>query len=588
MATANERGTSQIPKQPFNWPVWDSLEALGSQIPDDFSITQLSSAAKSAYRRFNEQDDAAALARTMRKFDAKLLSYHSSKLAALLRLLEQPTSTERQAIFQKFVLEEPEVDSLLNTVYRPLLEKENLTELSDFLGKNLFLRMQNRQILFKAELTELLQTEKLLVAQGPEMPGLLAILHMSQRNLALSTRIDEEINLDEQPGLQGFAEENRRRIAGQSLSDLYLQLFRLRMNLADTLGLPNFRDLAFLRQERYDDRLTEISTTITWIKNYFVPLAIALRRNRLDSDKISLSSHFYCWQNWLPNTETLPKIDAAPTDLGFLASFLNLVLKGFAPNFLTRLQEKSFVRLQAGGPKTWADCVLLPKADLPCIIGQIDLDSKSLPQLLEVLGLAYAYLCAYNDGSFVLMREPSFELRKIWSNGMLFLAADVLPQLFEEVDEGEHYRDLFLEQSIQRLCFQAMLFEFENEVADLRKADREAMERSWSRVIRRYYPDLAEDSAWLRMQRGAYMYLPQLWFNPFSSVAELQALLVGLSMWDSSRNDRLGTVTAYETLCTLGSSDSVPNLLAQARLLDPWSESCVKRLAYQLAYHLGY
>lgn len=589
--SAKERERQDKNRQPFNWPNWDDLAKLDSQNIDAFDLEDLSKAAKVAYRQLSEQDDAALLAKSIRQFDEKLLQYQSAKLAALLNWLEDADHPEKAARFHAFVLEEAELESLINTVYRPLLEKEQLTELAEFLGKNLFMRIQNRQILYKPELTELLQTEKLLMAQGPEQPGLFSAVQLSERRLAAREDAEAEDEADEAPvnvPLLGFAEENRKRQAGKSLHEIYLQLFTLRLKLADELRLPNFKDLALLRQERFEYSPTKLLHTVALIQRFFVPLAMTLRRDLHEEGELNRAEQFLCWQNWLPKSKTLPSIEAAKTDLDFVTAFLALVMKGIAPNFLTRLQEKSFVRLQLGGDKAWADCVLLPEADLPCLLGQINLTAAELPQLLEVLGLAYAYLCSYKDGSFAIMREPSGELKKIWSYGLLFLSVDLFPQLFEEEEDGRRYQALFLEHTIQRLCYQAMLFEFENEIADLARPDREAMERSWSRVIRRYFPDLAEDSAWLRMQRGAFMYLPQLWLSPFASVVELQALLVGLGLWDQSRADRSESLTAYETLCTLGSSDSVPHLLEQARLADPWSEDSVKRLAYQLAYHLGY
>ncbi len=588
MAKTHTPEHSKDPTQRYNWPIWETLPPLEAAPRQDFDFGALSNAAKIAYRQFSETDDAAGLSKAIRRFDRSLSKYQSNKVHALLKLLEAPDSAEANARYQDFILEEPEYETLVNTVYQPLLAKTNLAELADFFGKNLFLRMQNRQILFKTELTELLQMEKLLLAQGPELHGLAAYWQKAQRALASATPSFPDIQAEEEADLSGFAAENRRREAGKSQSELYLQLFAQRRQLAEALNLPNFRELALLRLEHLESRLPEIEKTVALIHNYFVPLAVALRRERSASDGMSSSSAFYAWQTYLPDIKKLPEIDATETDLSFVSAFLSRVLKGYAPHFLLRLQEKSYLRLQTGGKKAWADALLLPSAGLPCILGQASVNAAELPYLLEAAGLAYGYLCNYDDGSFVLMREPSPELRKIWAAGLLFLSADYLPQLFEEAEVGQKYRELFLEHTVQRLCFQAMLFEFENECCELQRVDRESFERSWSRVIRRYYPDLAEDSAWLRMQRGSYMYLPQLWNGPFTAVAELQAMLVGLEFWDRSREERQEAVNAYETLCTLGSSDSVPNLLEQARLADPWSEGSVKRLVYQLAYYLGY
>ena len=592
MRGSNQRSDDQNPsRQPFNWPNWEELEELDSQSIGKFDLEGLSKAAKIAYRQLSEQDDAASLAKSIRRFDENVLQYQSAKLAALLNWLEDADSSEKAAQYQTFVMEEAEFDSLINTAYRPLLEKEQLTELADFLGKNLFLRIQNRQILHKPELTELLQTEKLLMAHGPELPGLYSVMQLSERRLSARDDTAGKDEAEAEPlslPLLGFAEENRKRQAGKSLHEVYFQLFTLRLKLADALKLDSFRDLAMLRHERFDHSSTRVLETVALIQRFFVPLATTLRRDLHEEGEVNRAEQFLCWKSWLPPSKSLPSIEASKTDFGFVNAFLGLVLKGIAPNFLTRLQEKSLVRLQLGGDRSWVDCVLLPESDLPCLLGQIDLSAAELPQLLEVLGLAYAYLCTYKDGSFAIMREPSSELKKIWSHGLLFLSVDLLPQLFEEESEGQRYQALFLEHTIQRLCYQAMLFEFENETAEMARLDREAMERVWSRVIRRYFPDLAEDSAWLRMQRGAFMYLPQLWLKPFASIVELQAMLVGLGLWDQSRSNRTESTTAYETLCTLGSSDSVARLLEQARIDDPWSEASIKRLAYQLAYQLGY
>lgn len=570
--SGRERGEAL--ERRLHWPDWASLaRGRGAGEADDeapLDLDALRQMAKISYKRLSECRDAAEIAAAIHRFEGAWRRYVGPRDRALMRAWLEPSDASALNCLQRFAEEEAEQEALLNTVYRPLLEREDIVDLAAFLGKSFVLRVQNRQALYKVDLTEALQTEKVLLANGPEQSGVDA-LH--QRVLRRAT---------------GQARGDGRE-SQSSPEEGFEQLFDLRERLAEALQLPNFMELSFLRQERYDARLDAVLNCVEAIRRYLFPLALELRRALGAEEDLAPAACFDAGEAWLPEGLRLPELEAAGDDWDFLDTFIGKVVLDRAPQVLRPLIERGcFLRAPGQSLALPMDCRLLAAEGFPCLFVQSRLSAAALPGQLAAVGLAYAYLCSYQDGGFALMRRPSSELRRVWAQCLPFLALESLPQLFSERAEGERYRRLLLVQAVLRLCHQCMLFEFAYELNRMGRGLREGRERLWARALRKYYPELAEDSAWLRMQRGGYLYRASLWADPFASVGELQALLCALQLWDASRGDRQLARNRYETLCSLGTVDALPELLKQARFEDPWGEGNVKRLAYQLAYELGY
>ncbi len=259
------------------------------------------------------------------------------------------------------------------------------------------------------------------------------------------------------------------------------------------------------------------------------------------------------------------------------------VLGPDVPPYFEQLAKQSYIQ-ESNIENHMIFC--LPAMEVPFIAMVSMHDSKQLAETIASLGYALSLL-ATNENPMPMLRFPAMDAQSAKGFGLVGLVLDRLPGAYLTPEEGKQVRDALLVQLLNDLIYTAMVEEFEDfcysdESDDVRRNEE------WLRLMERWYPDLADDHEWLLIQEESWRLIPSLVLAPYYGVAEFSSRLLALQLWDLAKDDAEGARAAYLRLIAAKRSDSLEESIRQAKLRPQDDTDVVKRLAYQMAFGLGY
>ena len=259
-------------------------------------------------------------------------------------------------------------------------------------------------------------------------------------------------------------------------------------------------------------------------------------------------------------------------------------LAGCSPPFWEALYDLEYVQsIHRPDEFVHNKCFRLTDPALPVIFTNRKLSCESLADYFNMAGRAYGYLCCQEKNRYFFYQDPSLATVRIWGKGMECLSYFGCETIFENVEMADFWTRWHMQNLLLELPLQAMLDEFQVQLFTVNTRSSERWYRFWLRLVQRYFPDLCDDSEWLKRQASLWLCCQSTYIEPYSSLSKVVAIITGLSLWDIANRRRSEALTAFETFCTMTFDDTCLRLLNSAKIPDPFNPRTIKRIAFQCA-----
>ncbi|HHX36907.1 MAG TPA: M3 family oligoendopeptidase [Clostridiaceae bacterium] len=368
------------------------------------------------------------------------------------------------------------------------------------------------------------------------------------------------------------------------------ELIEVRHNLAQQQGFPSFVEFGYRRLGYFDFDPMEAKSLRNAIVRYIVPLASEIRARLREAGGETppdvFTASYIPWQN-----TGQPDLFADNSDQRSLNLLFNQVIltsmAGNSPPFWEALYDLEYIQ-SYNRPAEFVHnkCYRLTAPALPVIFTNRNLNCESLADYFNMAGRAYGYLCCQEKNRYFFYQDPSLATVRIWGKAMECLGYFGCDAMFGNGETSRRWTLWHMQNLLLELPLQAMIDEFQVQLFTLRTRSSEHWYRYWLRLVQRYFPDLCDDSEWLKRQASLWLSCQSTYVEPYSALSKVVAMIVGLSLWDQSRKRRAEALTAYETFCTMTFDDTCMRLLNEARISDPFNQRTIKRIAFQCASFL--
>ena len=377
-------------------------------------------------------------------------------------------------------------------------------------------------------------------------------------------------------------DRNKRKIAAEAkwnffashaekLDTLYSQLVKVRHETAQSLGLNNFIDLAYLRFSRTDYKQEHVALFRNQIKKFVVPIVNEIykkRALRLNLDKIKYYDTGISFKtgnakvkgdfNWLLNTADNMFSQLSPeTDM-----------------FFKFMRNKELMDLVSRKDKSYRGyCTWLNKYKAPFIFANFNGTSNDVRILIHELGHAFQ---KYHSKHFKLpeYNRPTLEACEINSMGLEFLTWPWMNLFFGE--DTTKYQYSHMCSALVLLTYCAAIDEFQHVI--YARPDLSAQERKneWKKIEAIYLPyHDYDDNGFLNT--GAYwQHQAHVFTKPFYYIDYALAQICALQFWNRANVNFDDAWQDYLKICKVGGSLTFSEILKLGNLKSPFESNCLE------------
>ncbi|NCC60582.1 MAG: hypothetical protein EOM12_06515 [Verrucomicrobiae bacterium] len=418
-------------------------------------------------------------------------------------------------------------------------------------------------------------------------------------------------------------------------ADIHLDdLLRKRREVADKLGFASFRAYAWALQDYFDYSIESLRDLRSEIKRYLLPIHLHqvltlqkllpppgeissqpknLQKNsqarepqtqqtRSIGSRLDYYERFFGEEDWelrhlndfahegsefVPDPLSYPSSRLYALDLQPQQFFdhITAVIDASLPRqnrgFLQELGQMGYIRLYFRKPPEALSVVALDSGTRPLMSGTYHQSTHFSSEFLQMAGEMYAHLLSGQGGRDHLASVlPAGESRSLWGLGMEVMCLPHMHMLYGE--EGADYAKEKIDRLLRGLLLACLIDEFEETIYRLDEISMSDRQDLWLHLRESYGMELyTEEKFWADDQVAS-----ALLRNPFGSLIRALPTISALSLWDLNRKNKKKARADYESFCSLGSSDTFLQQLAQVHLPDPLAKETIKRLAYQIASYL--
>jgi len=452
---------------------------------------------------------------------------------------------------------------LLTATYRVELEKK--------FGQQAFALWEADVMAFDPAIEEPLVAESKLQAEYSELTAKAQVEFRGEKhNLSSIVKYredaDRKVRHDAETVRWQWFADNR-----SALDRIYDDLVKLRHGMAQTLGFENYVSLGYKRMKRVDYTERDVDQFRAEVREHLVPLSAELRRKQaanLNVDKLMF------WDDAIHDPLGNPAphgdhdwmverakemFDAMGKDLG---DFFRLMVEAK----LTDLKNRE--RKSPGG-----FCTGFPIYGVPFIFANFNGTKHDVEVFTHEMGHAYQ---AYRSRHQPLLDYlwPTYESCEIHSMGLEFLTWPHMEKFFE--GDAERFRRIHLTQGLLFIPYGVAVDHFQHLVysrPEATPAERHAM---WQEMERTYLPwrdygDLPHVAS-----GGFWQFQRHIYLSPFYYIDYTLAQTCALQLWVRSQKDPVGTLSAYNALCTRGGQAPFQQLAKGAGLVSPFHAGCLR------------
>lgn len=349
------------------------------------------------------------------------------------------------------------------------------------------------------------------------------------------------------------------KVRNETLGNIYLELVRVRCEIAATLGYDNYADYAYAGlgcDYTKEDAAEFCAAVLDW----FVPVDIQI--DALYGDAIY---------------EAESRVQIAPEDA--LPWFEQTLSENDFPVQMTsalQYMQRNGLYNFGGGENRMptAYTTMIDDYTAPFLFINTD-EYPSADTLFHEFGHYYSYYCAsepgWNDSS-------SLDLAEVHSQGLELLMLDAYDSLYGE--DAEIMRSGALQQMVSSVLQGCMEEEFQQAVFASPEMTLEELNSLHSELSQKYlgYPMPYE---WVE--------IPHNFEVPFYYISYATSAVSALELWTVAREDRAAALDMYNELTRHCFNAGYRDTLLTVGLSDPFTEMCIPEVALMLdeALNLG-
>jgi M3 family oligoendopeptidase len=482
------------------------------------------------------------------------------------------TNNEYYKAEQDYIDEiDPEVDELVHQYYEKLVHSKFRKELEVKWGKQLFALAETQLKTFSPEIIPLLQKENKLSSEYTKLIASAKIqFEGDERTLSQLEPFvqspDRNMRKRANEARFGFFEENEEK-----LDEIYDNLVKVRTKIAETLGYSNFVELGYARMSRTDYNAKMVSTFRQQVLELIVPLATKLKKRQ--EKRIGVNKLYYYDEPIIFHTgNATPK--GSPEWIIETGKKMYNDLSKETGEFFTFMTENNLMDLVAKKGKAGGGyCTFIENYKAPFIFSNFNGTSGDIDVLTHEAGHAFQVYLSRNVG----LQEyywPTYEACEIHSMSMEFFTWPWMEHFFKE--DTEKYQFAHLSGALLFLPYGVAVDEFQHWVYDNPDASPTERKQTWRNIEKKYMPHKDYDD-FAYLENGGYWQRQAHIFNsPFYYIDYTLAQICAFQFWKRSRHNWSEAWKDYLNLCKLGGSKSFTELVAEAGLVSPFEDGCVK------------
>ncbi len=356
------------------------------------------------------------------------------------------------------------------------------------------------------------------------------------------------------------------------LNHIYVEMLKMRQQMAVNAGLPDYRAYAFRAKGRFDYTPEDCCTFHEAIEAVAVPATrrvLAKRRERLGYTSIRP------W-DWVPErTLLIDTFDGAPLQpyLGqdeLIQGGLNMFnsLDAKLGRYFAAMAEEGLLDLETRSGKALGGyCSTLAMRRRPFIFMNGTGMHDDVQTLLHEAGHAF-HVFETADLPLIWHLDMPMEFCEVASMSMEYLAAPNLTR-----DKGGFYTDAeaararleHLESTVTFLPYMAVVDAFQHWVYTHPEAamDPANCDAAWDAQWQRFIPDM-NWSGYETVRMTGWQRKPHIFSSPFYYIEYGMASVGAMQVWRNSLQDHASALAAYRQALSLGGTQTLPALFAAA------------------------
>ncbi len=465
----------------------------------------------------------------------------------------------------------PQLEELVTAYYKELVSSKFRNELEEKWGSQLFDLADYSIKAFSPKIIELMQQENKLSSEYSKLVAS-AQVEFDGKTLTLAQLGPYRESTDREIRKQALA-TSTQFFAGneEKFDELFDKLVKVRHNIAVTLGYKNFVELGYIRMMRVDYDAEMVKKFRDQVRDFIVPLASKLYERQ--AERIGVDSlKFY--------DESLNFISGNATPQGSADWIIENGSKMYdelspeTGEFFRFLTDRKLMDVEAKtGKESGGYCTFIEEYNSPFIFSNFNGTSGDIDVLTHEAGHAFQIYSSRDIGIPEYL-WPTFEACEIHSMSMEFFTWPWMEYFFKE--QTEKYKFAHLSGALQFLPYGVAVDEFQHEIyknPEMTPSERKA---AWSKIESIYLPHRDFDGNSYLEAGGFWQRQGHIYNSPFYYIDYTLAQICAFQFWKRSREDKEAAWKDYLHLCQLGGSKSFTKLVAEANLISPFEEGCVK------------
>lgn len=358
------------------------------------------------------------------------------------------------------------------------------------------------------------------------------------------------------------------------LDEIYTELMKLRLQMAENLGFESYEDMVFLKMGRYTYTPEDLAVFRRQVCEHVVPICEKLfenQRQRLGIDTL----HYYDESIVFPDGNAMP-IGTTQELLEKAGKMYREISKETGDFFDFMLEYDLFDLETRNGKQQGGYCTTFPDYKAPFIFSNFNGTDADIDVLTHEAGHSFE---AYEAMRRISLTEQTFstsEVAEIHSMSMEFFTYPWMELFFGE--HAEKYRKSHLWDALECVPYMACVDEFQHRVYDEKLFDAMERRKVWSELEKKYMPWRDYDGNAFLENGGFWMQKQHIFMYPFYYIDYALARFGSLEYYGHMMQDYQSAWKDYYHLCCAGGSKSYPELLKIGNLSSPFEEGTVKKI----------
>lgn len=358
------------------------------------------------------------------------------------------------------------------------------------------------------------------------------------------------------------------------LDEIYTELMKLRLQMAENLGFESYEDMVFLKMGRFTYTPEDLAVFRQQVCEHVVPICEKLfenQRQRLGLDAL----HYYDESMVFPDGNAMP-MGTTQELLDKAGKMYREISKETGEFFDFMLEYDLFDLETRNGKQQGGYCTTFPDFKAPFIFSNFNGTDADIDVLTHEAGHSFE---AYEAMRRIPLTEQTFstsEVAEIHSMSMEFFTYPWMELFFGE--QAEKYRKSHLWDALECVPYMACVDEFQHRVYDEKLFDAMERRKVWSELEKKYMPWRDYDGNTFLENGGFWMQKQHIFMYPFYYIDYALARFGSLEYYGHMMQDYQSAWKDYYHLCCAGGSKSYPELLKIGNLSSPFEEGTVKKI----------